>query len=129
MDTLDRAPEKPAPNLGDLLEDVLHQAKSLFEAELALAKRELVSDLKSGAVSVALVAVALLFLQAALTTLGVLLVMTVGAGFGGALVVVGMLAVSVTALLFARHLLARRKLARTSARLTTDAKQVMETVK
>ncbi len=127
--SLNRVPEKPAPNLGELLEDVLHQAKSLFEAELSLAKRELVSDLKAGAGSLALVVVALLFLQAALATLGVLLVIALGAGIGGALVVVGMLAISAVALLFARHSLERRKLARTSARLALDAKQVMETVK
>jgi uncharacterized membrane protein YqjE len=127
--SLNRAPEKPAPNLGDLLEDVLHQSKSLVQAEFSLARRELVSDVKSTAGSLIFVVIGVMFLQAALATLGVLLVMAFGVGVGGAAVVVGLLAVGAAVLMWGLHSLERRKLERTTARLSLDTKQVMETVK
>lgn len=127
--SLNRAPEKPSPNLGDLLEDVLHQSKSLVQAEFSLARREFVADLKTTASSLVVVIFGVLILQAALATLGVLLVMAFGVGVGGAAVVVGFFAVGAVVLVWGLRSIERRKLARTSARLSLDAKQVMETVK
>ena len=71
-----------------------------------------------------------MFLQAALVTLGVLLVLALGVGVAS----VGrgrrwLLLIGVATLLVARRALAQRKLLHTTARLTLDAKQVMETVK
>jgi hypothetical protein len=124
-----RAPEQATPDLGELLEDVLHQAKTLMQAELSLARRELVTELKTAASSAVLLIVGVMFLQAALVTLGVLLVLALGAGVASVAVVVGLAVIGVAVLLFARRALAQRKLPHTTARLKLDAKQVMETVK
>ena len=40
------SPKPPAPNLTDLVEDALHQAKTLVQAEFSLARNELKSELK-----------------------------------------------------------------------------------
>jgi len=124
-----RAPERPTPDLGDLLEDALHQAKSLLQAELSLARRELVTELKSTASSLLLLVVGVMFLQAGLVTLGVLLLLALGVGVASAGVVIALAAVGAALLLIARRGLAQRKLPHTTARLALDAKQVMETVK
>jgi hypothetical protein len=126
--SVSRAPDKAAPNLGDLVEDALNQAKSLVQAEFSLARRELLSELKTAAGSLLGALVGLLFLQAALATLGVLLVLALGVKLGIA-VVVGFLAIGAAGLLSARRSLRMRLLPRTTARLALDAKQVMETVK
>jgi|GEM_PF-1038657 hypothetical protein len=124
-----RAPERPTPDLGDLLEDALHQAKSLMQAELSLARRELVTEVETATRSLVLLVVGVMFLQAALVTLGVLFVLALGVGVASEAVVVALAAIGAAVLLFARRALAHRKLPRTAARLTLDAKQVMETVK
>jgi uncharacterized membrane protein YqjE len=124
-----RAPEQPTPDLGDLLEDVLHQSKSLVQAEFSLARRELVAELRAATGSLVLLVIGVMFLQAALVTLGVLFVLALGVGVASAGVVVALAAIGAAVLLLARHQLAHRKLPRTLARLTLDAKQVMETVK
>jgi hypothetical protein len=126
--SLNRTPEKPAPNLGDLLGDALDQAKTLVQAEFSLARGELVSELKTAAGSLVGALVGLMFLQAALATLGVLLVLAVGMSIG-VVVVAGFAAIGIAGLLIARRALRLRALPRTSARLALDAKQVMETVK
>jgi hypothetical protein len=126
--SVSRAPDKAAPNLGDLVEDALNQAKSLVQAEFSLARRELLSELKTAAGSLLGALVGLLFLQAALATLGVLLVLALGVKLGIA-VVVGFVAIGAAGLLSARRALRMRLLPRTTDRLALDAKQVMETVK
>ncbi|HEY5375617.1 MAG TPA: phage holin family protein [Polyangiaceae bacterium] len=124
-----RAPEQPTADLGDLLEDALHQAKSLIQAELSLARRELVAELKSTASSLLQLVIGVMFLQAGLVTLGVLAVLALGVGIAAVGVVIAFAAVGAVFLLVARRALAQRKLPHTTARLTRDAKQVMETVK
>lgn len=127
--TLKRAPDQPTPDLGDLLEDVLHQAKTLMQAELSLARRELVTEVKTAAGSVVLLIVAVMILQAALVTLGVLLVLALGVGLASAGVIVGLAVIGTAILLFSRRALTRQNVANPLRRLTVDAKQVMETVK
>jgi uncharacterized membrane protein YqjE len=127
--SLKSAPEQPTPDLSDLLEDALQQAKSLVQAELSLARRELVTELRTTASSLVLVLVAVMFFQAALVTLGVLLVLALGIGVASAAVVLALAVIGAAVLLFARHSLAQRKLPHTATRLKLDAKQVMETVK
>jgi hypothetical protein len=125
-----RRPEAPpAPDLGDLLEDALLQAKTLVQAELSLARRELVSELSMAADSLVTLVVGLMLLQAALTTLGVLLVLSLGMSVASGAVVVGFALLGAVAVVYARHGLAQRKLARTTMRVALDAKQVMEIVK
>jgi hypothetical protein len=124
-----RTPTPPTPDLGDLLEDVLQQSKSLVQAEFSLARRELVAELRVATGSLVLLVTGVMFLQAALATLGVLIVLALGAGVASAGVVVALAAIGGVALLVARHELAHRKLPRTVARLTLDAKQIAETVK
>jgi uncharacterized membrane protein YqjE len=123
------APTPPPPDLGDLLEDALHQAKSLVQAEFSLARRELVTELNATTSSLVALLVGVMFLQAALVTLGVLLVLALGVGIASAAVVVALAVIGGAVVLFARQALAQRNFQHTAARLTRDAKQVLETVK
>ncbi|HEY1533068.1 MAG TPA: phage holin family protein [Polyangiaceae bacterium] len=124
-----RAPAPSPPDLGDLLEDALHQAKSLVQAEFSLARRELATELSATTSSLVALLIGVMFWQAALVTLGVLLVLALGVGIASAAVVVALAAVGSVVVLVARHALAQRNLQHTAARLTRDAKQVLETVK
>ncbi len=124
-----RAPETPGPNLGDLLEDALHQAKDLVQAELSLARRELASELDAAYSALGLLAVGAVLVQAGVATLGVVLVLAFGVGVAAISVVVGFLAIGGVLVVLALRSLERRKLPRTTARLALDAKQVLETVK
>jgi len=123
------APKTPEPDLGDLVEDALHQAKTLVQAELSLARGELKSEVKQALGSAVVLGAGAMCLQAALVTLGVLLVLALGVGAASALVVLGLLAFGALFVVFGLRSLRRSKLPRTTARLTADAKQVLETVK
>ena len=70
-----------------------------------------------------------MFVQAALSTLGIVLVFAFGVGVASVALVVGLAAIGLVLALLALRSLERRKLPRTTARLTSDARQVMETVK
>jgi uncharacterized membrane protein YqjE len=124
-----RAPTPSPPELGDLLEDALHQAKSLVQAEFSLARRELATELKATTSSLVALLIGAMFLQAALVTLGVLLVLALGVGIASAAVVVALAVIGGAVVLFARQALAQRGFQHAAARLTRDAKQVLETVK
>jgi hypothetical protein len=117
------------PNLGDLLENTLHHAKSLLQAELSLARRELSGELSAAYGSLGLLVVAAMFLQAALSTLAVVLVLAFGVGVTAVGLVVLLAAIGGVLMVIALRSLERRKLPRTTARLAMDAEQVMETVK
>jgi uncharacterized membrane protein YqjE len=123
------ASKAPAPNLGDLIEDALHQAKILVQAEFSLARGELKSELKQAFGSLLLLGAGVMFLQAALVTLGVLLVLALGVSAASAGVVVALLVVAAAFLGLGVRSVQRSKLPRTTARLSSDAKQVLETVK
>jgi len=123
------ATKQPAPNLGDLVEDALHQAKTLVQAEFSLARGELKDELKQVAGSALLVGAGVMFAQAALTTLGVLLVLAFGAGLASALVVVALVVIAASLIVVGIRAAKGQKLRRTSKRLKTDAQQVLETVK
>ena len=118
-----------APNLAELLESTLHHAKDLLQAELSLARQELSRELSSAFGSLGLLAAGAMFLQAALTTLGVILVLQFGVGIAAAALVIVFAGVGVVLSVLALRALERRKLPRTTARLALDAQQVMETVK
>ena len=124
-----RAPEPAGPNLGDLVEDALLQAKSLVQAEFSLARRELTAEVTSTFGSLLWVGIGVLFAQAALTTLGVLAVIALGAGLASLAVVLVLAAISAVLIIVGTRSLTQRKLPKTTARLALDAKQVMETVK
>jgi hypothetical protein len=117
------------PNLGDLLESTLHHAKDLLQAELSLARREVSSEVRGALGSIALLAVGAMFLQAALSTLGVVLVLAFGVGIAAVALVVALAALGGVLTIVALRSLDRRKLPRTTERLALDAQQVMETVK
>jgi hypothetical protein len=117
------------PNLGDLLESTLHNAKNLLQAELSLARREVSSEVSGALGSVALLGVGAMFLQAALSTLGVVLVLAFGVGAAAVGLVIALAAIGGVLTVVALRSLERRKLPRTTARLALDAQQVMETVK
>ena len=123
------APKPPEPGLGDLIEDALHQAKTLVQAELSLARGELKNEVKQALGSAIVLGAGAMCLQAALVTLGVLLVLALGVGAASALVVLGLLAFAALFVVLGLRSLRHSKLPRTTARLTSDAKQVLETVK
>ena len=128
----DRASEQAnaaAPNLGQLLENTLHHAKELLQAEASLARRELSSEVSSAFGSIGLLAIGVMFLQGALTTLGVVLVLAFGVGVAAIALVAGLAAVGVVLSVVALRALERRKLPRTTGRLALDAQRVMENVK
>lgn len=122
------APKQP-PNLGDLVEDALHQAKTLVQAEFSLARGELKAELKQMLGSALLLGVGAMFLQAALVTLGVLLVLALGVSLASVGIVLGLLAIAGLLLVLGVRSARHQKLPRTTARLSSDAKQVLETVK
>lgn len=124
-----QAPDAGSPNLGEVLEDVLVQAKNLVQAELSLAKHELTSQARATVGSLIVLGVGVMFLQAALTTLGVLLITAFGPGGIAAVVVAVLAAIGAACALVASRQLQGKKLAQTSERLTLDAKQVAEAVK
>lgn len=123
------APKTPEPNLGDLIEDALHQAKTLVQAEFSLARSELQGELKQALGSAVMLGAGAMCLQTALVTLGVLLILALGVSFASALVVVGFLLLAGLFIGLGLRAIQRRKLPRTAARLSSDAKQVLETVK
>ena len=124
-----RAPEPAQPNLGDLVEDALHQAKTLVQAELSLARRELTNEVTSTFDSLIWLACGALFAQAALTTLGVFAVLALGVGVASLGVVLGLAVVSTALFSIGIRALKQRGLPKTGARLAMDAKQVLGTVK
>src|SRR4051794_7326259 len=93
------APKPPAPNLGDLLEDALRQARTLVEAEFSLARAELKHELKRALGSALLLAAGAMFLQAALVTLGVLLVLALGASIASGVIVLALACIATSLLL------------------------------
>ena len=133
FESAERSPARTTPNappnVGDLLEDVLYQGKTLVQAEFSLAKRELTGELKAAVGALGLIAGGVMFLQAGLVTLGVTLVMTFGIGWAAVAVVIALFASGAVLVLLAIRSLEQRKLPRTTERLALDAKQVMETVK
>lgn len=124
-----RPVDKAPPQLGELLEDALHQGKILVQAELSLARRELKDELGSASRSALFFVLGAMSLQAAISTLGALLVITWGPGYAAIGVVVALLLIGAVFAFAAVRLLERKKLPRTSARLAFDAKQVLDTVK
>lgn len=124
-----RAADSPAPNFADLVEDALLQLKTLVQAELSLARRELSTEAHSAFGSAITLLVGAMFLQAALVTLGVLLMLALGVSVAAGAVVVGLAAIGGACVWLGARALGKRKLPRTSARLALDAKQVLGTVK
>lgn len=122
-------PEVASPNLGDLVSDAVHQAKTLLQAELSLAIRELKGEVSRTFDSLIWIGVGVIFAQAALTTLGVLAVLALGASIASLGVIVLLAAIAATLLSIGVRALKQRKLPHATARLASDAKQVMETVK
>src|SRR4051812_8117573 len=102
-----------APNLGELLENTLHHAKNLVQAELSLARRELSEEISSAFGALGLFLAGAMFLQAALVTLGLLLALAFGAGVVGVAVVVLWAGIGGALCLFGKRALGRRRLPRT----------------
>jgi len=123
------APKPSPPNLGELVEDALHQAKTLVQAELSLARGELKLELKQALGSALLLIAGGMCLQAALVTLGVLIVLALGVSLAAASVPVVLAAIGALLLVIGVKSSQGKKLPRTTARLSSDAKQVLETVK
>jgi uncharacterized membrane protein YqjE len=107
----------------------VEQAKTLLQAEFSLARVELKAELKQALGSALLLGAGAMFLQAALVTLGVSLVLALGSSVASVVVVLALVAVAASLLVLGLRSLRREKLPRTTARLSADAKRVLETVK
>lgn len=116
-------------NVGDVLEDALLQAKTLIQAEVSLARHELSSELKAAYGMIALLAVGAMALQAALVALGVWVMLAFGVGVAALVVIAALTAAGCACALVALRGLGKTKLPDTRARLASDAKEVLETVK
>ena len=122
------APTETASNVGDLVEDVLLQAKTLLQAELSLARREIALELGAARALMVWLTVGVLCIHAALVSLGVLLVLWLGAGYGALTVaVLAVAGVSCTGVALRRF--QGRKLPRTTDRLRSDAQHILATLK
>ena len=116
------------PSVADMLERTLHDAGELVRAEVALAKREAVEHARSFMRSAVLLIAAVMLVQTALTALGVLLVLAVGAGAWGAAVVGGFAAVALALGLIGVRLLKGDPL-KSVRRVKQDAREIMAAVK
>lgn len=123
-----RSPDS-SRNIGDVLEDALLHAKTLIQAELSLARRELSSELQAAYSMLGLLAVGAMFLQAALVILGVSVLLAFGVGLPALAVIAVFVVGGGSCVLAALRGLGKRKLSATTARLASDAKEVLETVK
>jgi phosphoglycerol transferase MdoB-like AlkP superfamily enzyme len=123
----------PRPT-GTLLQDALNQATRLLRGEVALAKAEVMQNLRSAAFGIGLVVGAVVLALVALNVLALALVGALadwlGAGWAGLLV--GLLILAVAALLALRGIdsLKPENLApsRTIANVQADARAIKETV-
>ncbi len=92
MQTIEVGSEHP-PSVAQALEKTIHDALQLARTEIALAKQEVTEQARSAGRAVVFLLVAVMFLQAAITTLGVLLLSLGGVALGfavvGALVLIG----------------------------------------
>lgn|SRR6187549_2929698 len=123
------APKQPEANLSALVEDALQQAKTLVQAEFSLAGSELKAELNRALGSALLLGAGAMFLQAALVAASIVLVLVLGVGIASLAVVLALFAIAALLLLLGVRSARREKLPRTTARLSRDAKQVLETVK
>ena len=112
----------------ELLKKAMHDALELGRAELALAKREAVEQARSFATSAVFMVAALIMLQAAITTLGVLLLMLLPERALGFIVVAAFLAIAVGLGLLGLHRLQQNKV-EVGQRAKRDAREIAEAVK
>jgi uncharacterized membrane protein YqjE len=111
-----------------LLKNAVHDALELGRAELGLAKQEVVEQARSLAASAILLLAALMLIQAAVTTLGVLVILMLRGTELGFVVVAAFAAVAVALGLFGLHKAEQNKL-HVGQRAKRDAREIVEAVK
>jgi len=112
----------------ELLKKAMHDALQLGRAELTVAKREVAEQARSFATSAIFLVGALLMIQAALTTLGVLLILLLRPLALGFVVVAAFAAVAVGLALFGLHKLEQNKI-HVGQRAKRDVREIAEAVK
>ena len=112
----------------ELIKRTLHDALELGRAELTLAKKEAVEQARALATSAMLLLAALILFQAAITTLGVLLVLMLHATALGFVVVGAFAALALALGFFGIHQAERTKL-HVGQRAKRDAREIVEAVK
>jgi len=122
-----KGPAEP-PSLGHTLEKTIEDALALVRAEIALAKREATDKLGSLAKAAIFVFAGTVFLQAGLTSLGVLLLLTLRGTALGFVVVAGFFAVAGVLALVGVRLLKDHP-SRTPDRLKLDGRALTEALK
>ena len=116
------------PSVAQTLEKTIHDGLELARAELALAKRELGEQARAAAHSALFLLAGLMFLQAAVSSLGVLLILILGAtplGF----VVVGGLVIVAAALGLVGIRAAKQNKFDSAERIKLDMREIAEAVK
>ncbi len=114
--------------MAKLLGKTMHDALELARAELALAKKELVGEAHALFSSAAYAFAGLMIFEAALTTMGVLLVIRLHAAPAAWLVVAGFLLAAVVLAVLGVSTLKRNKLSK-AGRIANDTREIVETVK
>jgi len=127
MSTIEPTPELSA-SAPELLKKAMHDALELGRAELALAKREAVAQARSFATSAIFLLAALVMVQAAITTLGVLLLLMLPAPALGFVVVAAFAAIAVGLGLLGLHKLEQHQV-QVGQRAKRDAREIAEAVK
>ncbi len=127
MATTELATEQSA-GVASLLGKTMHHALELGRAELELAKKELIGEARALASGAAYVFAGLMIFEAALTTLGVLLVLRLHAASAAWLVVAAFLLVAVALALFGASTLKRNRLSKVG-RAADDAREIVEALK
>jgi len=123
---------EPAPgtsSAAQILEKTVQDGLALARAELTLAKREALEQARAWAGSALLAVLGVLFLEAALVTLGVLLVLLLHASALGFVVVAVLFAIALGFGLVARRALQQLKGPSAPARAELDAREVVAAIK
>jgi cytochrome c biogenesis protein CcdA len=127
MSGIETANER-GPSAAHLLEKTLHDGLELARAEISLAKREVAEQARAMSSSALFFVAGVMFLQAAITTLGVLLVLLVHSTALGFAVVGGLLLVAAALGLVGVRVVKGFKL-NAPERLKLDARKIAEAVK
>jgi hypothetical protein len=119
---------EPAPSVAQVLEKTIRDALQLVSAEIAVARADATEQVRSAARSAVLLAVGVMFLQAAVTLLGVAVLLVVRDTALGFAVVGALVAIALVLGILAIRGMKRHEM-RGAERLKLDARAIAEAVK
>ena len=116
------------PTVAQTLEKTAHDALELARAEIALTKRQAIEQARSMARSAIFLVAGVMFVQAALTSFGVLLVLVLRGPAPGLALVAGLLAVAALLATIGIRVLKANHV-QSASRLERDVREIIEAVK